>query len=63
MDKYNFTSYLNRSEGWGILKNGSWSGAVGFLHRREADIAITPMRYANDRIGVIRIGPVTYRTE
>ncbi|ESP00146.1 hypothetical protein LOTGIDRAFT_141353, partial [Lottia gigantea] len=34
---------------WGIIKNGSWTGVVGQLHRREVDLFAGPLAMSSDR--------------
>ena len=39
---------------WGTLKaNGSWSGVVGMLQRREVDVSVTDLSVTEARSAVI----------
>ncbi|XP_070394213.1 probable glutamate receptor [Dermacentor albipictus] len=54
----NFTYTVTRAFDYGVrLPNGSWTGMVGALHKREADAAMSVMALTYERHAVVRFGP------
>ncbi|KAK7070577.1 hypothetical protein SK128_022049, partial [Halocaridina rubra] len=39
------------------LDNGTWTGLVGYLHRKEADVAVSPMSLTIPRLSVMDFSP------
>ncbi|XP_075550199.1 putative glutamate receptor [Dermacentor variabilis] len=54
----NFTYTFRRARDYGVrLSNGSWTGMVGAVQRREADAAMSVMALTYERHAVVRFGP------
>ncbi|XP_066942982.1 glutamate receptor ionotropic, delta-1-like [Macrobrachium rosenbergii] len=53
---YNFTYALTQPDDqtWGaVLPNGTWSGMVGQVHRKETDLALGPFGHSSSRAKVV----------
>lgn len=58
---HNFKMYIMRTNAWGIISaNGTWNGAIGFMHRREVDLCMTPLRWSPERFGFYDATTGTY---
>lgn len=59
-DRVNF----NTTDSWGYRgQNGSWSGMIGMLERREIDIGGTTTFFIPQRIGVVQYIQLYTRTK
>lgn len=63
-DIHNFKMHIVRTNAWGIISaNGTWNGAIGFMHRREVDLCMTPLRWSPERYGFYDATTSTYKVK
>lgn len=61
MDKHNFKISIRVAESWAALdSSGIWHGAIELVNRSEVDFCLTPLRWENDRYGLVEHTTHTY---
>ncbi|XP_077290333.1 ionotropic receptor 75a-like [Arctopsyche grandis] len=60
MEMFNFKIKIVRTNTWGTLKNGSWTGVMGALTNHQAEVSVTPLQFKIERMGFIDSTSIIY---
>lgn len=64
MDIYNFKIFIHLSSHFASLDStGKWHGAIEMINRKEVDFCLTPLRWENDRYGLVEHTTHSYHAQ